>query len=215
MKLFIVLSILCALCAATPVQGFEATKKGFHEFIGKQRNKLIGGMGHKGWAHRSQGDLVSTIHGFEHHMKEHVKRLRGAAGNAQGVAKNLPAAEADTATVPAAGNVITEAVGSARRMLFNAFRSYEKVPMAEKPPQYSRAGKRSHPIDEYLSKGQKKMKKYRQGESAPVVDQFDGSWSGYKQYAELKALRGAATAGSVAPAAPAPPKPAGATAVAK
>jgi len=217
MKLFSILSILCALCAATPVQGFEAIKKGFHEFIGKQRNQLLG-KGHKGWAHRSQGDLVSNIHGFEHHMKEHVKRLRGAAGKAQEVAKNLPAAEADTTTAPAAGNVITEAVGSARRMLFNVFRSYEKVPMAEKPPQYSRAGKRSHPIDEYLSKGQKKMKKYRHGESAPAVDQFDGSWSGYKQYAELKALRGAATAGSVAPAAPAAPapaKPAGATAVAK
>jgi hypothetical protein len=191
MKLFIVLSILCVLCAATPVQGFEALKKGLHEFISKHRNKLLNH--HKVWAHKNQENLVNGIAGLEHHLKEHAKRLRGAAGDAEEVAKNM-------LPLPMAGNVIAEAVGSARRVLFNAFRSYEKVPMSEKPPQYSRAGKRSFPQDEYLSKDQKKMKKYRSGESAPALDQFDGTWSGYKQYAELKALRGAAAAGSVAPA---------------
>jgi len=83
-------------------------------------------------------------------------------------------------------------------MLFNVFRSYEKVPMSEKPPQYSRAGKIKRNINEYLSKDQMKMKHYRSGEASPAQDQFDGSWSGFKQYAQLKALRGASVAATPA-----------------
>jgi hypothetical protein len=73
---------------------------------------------------------------------------------------------------------------------FNAFRSYEKFPMSEKPPQYSRKGVRTHDMTEYLAPGQKKMRMFRNNDAVPKEDTFDGSWSGYKQYQQLKSLRG-------------------------
>ncbi len=77
-----------------------------------------------------------------------------------------------------------------RRMLFNVFRSYGDTPMDKKPPQYSRKGLRTRDINEYLTSAQKKMQKYRHNDAVDKEDTFDGSWSGYKQYAELKSLRG-------------------------
>lgn len=192
MKFLTILSILCVLFAATPVQGFKAVKNGIHEILSTQSNKLLNH--HEGWRHENHKKLVDSLKDIERHLKKQSKRLRGGAGNPNEVATNLLpplTIEAEAATPSATGNIVVEAVNSARRMLFNVFRSYEKVPMSEKPPQYSRAGKRSHPEDEYLSRDQKKMKKYRYTESSPAEDQFDGTWSGHKQYAELKALRGA------------------------
>jgi hypothetical protein len=81
-----------------------------------------------------------------------------------------------------------------RRILFNVFRSYGDTPMEKKPPQYSRKGLRTRDINEYLTSAQKKMQKYRHNDAVDKEDTFDGSWSGYKQYAELKSLRGGARA---------------------
>jgi len=181
MRLLLVLAFAFVLLAATPVQGFEQFTHKVHEFLGKHREKVFHHQ--KDWVSKMNNkSLTEGMDGLRQ-IDEQVKRLRGSAGDATKVA------------APAAGNnAVAEAVGSVRRMLFNAFRSYEKVPMSEKPPQYSRAGKINRNINEYLSRDQKKMKAYRHGEASPPQDQFDGSWSGYKQYAELKALRGASAA---------------------
>jgi hypothetical protein len=82
------------------------------------------------------------------------------------------------------------ALASIHRMLFNVFRSYADTPMSEKPPQYSRKGRITHDMSEYLSADQMRMKAGRTANSVPFMNQFDGSWSGHKQYEQLKALKG-------------------------
>jgi hypothetical protein len=83
----------------------------------------------------------------------------------------------------------TEEVTTWTRRLYNAFKSYANEPLEDRPPQYSRKGIRTHPISEYLTPGQKRMKENRNSNAVAKKDQFDSSWSGHKTYKEIMAKR--------------------------
>jgi len=83
-------------------------------------------------------------------------------------------------------SAFTEQATTLGRRLFNAFKSYANTPMSEKPPQYSRAGKNSHGVSDYLTNDQKRMKDLRHSGTVGKEDQFDASWSGHNTYKTLK-----------------------------
>ena len=82
-----------------------------------------------------------------------------------------------------------EASPSVMRRLFNVFKSYGDTPLDKRPPQYSRKNQRKHPISEYLSADQMRMKANRHASSVDATDQFDSKWSGFKVYQNLKGVK--------------------------
>jgi len=75
--------------------------------------------------------------------------------------------------------------GRTSRRLYNIYKSYAESKSAAKPPQYSKKENKKHDISEYLSKDQKRMKEGREG----TGEYFDGKWSGYTQYKDLRKER--------------------------